>query len=562
MSQLLTLLWLKRKLLRNSLRSSRAVVNQAASVLGMLIGLCLALGVATGLGFASYFLSKPGALSEAFRQGASREGFPVQSAEFIFFSILAFLYLMWATVPLSIGGGKQFDAGKMLIYPISLQKLFAIDFVSEITALQSVFAIPAILAMGLGAGLGTGNLFHGLIATLPTILFGMALSKWLSTSIGSLVRRKRARGETIVALIGAIAGIGGALAGQLGPILIKHADSFRGLRWTPPGAAAYLLAGSNDTAGYLLSFVTLSAYTVLIVIFTYWTARRSALGLGGERKRKVVIEEGETHGYSGWEIPLVSPQLAAVIEKELRYALRNAQIRMLGLMPLILIVIRLVQSQRMRTALKPGGVSQGFLTYGTGLFASLGVLYVFLLLSGMSCNLFAFEEGGMRSFILAPIERSKILLGKNLVVTLIQAVFSTALLLVNEIVFRDMGPLALLFAALSFVVYASLAAVFGNWFSITFPKRMHYGKRMNVSGVAGLLMIPVLLTMAIPPISATVAGYYWQSLLMEFAVLGLWVLVAVSFYVFIIEYQGRSLAKREIGILEAVKERSDGNLGS
>src|SRR6478672_2273594 len=184
MSQLLTLFWLKRKLLRNSLRSSKAVVNQVASVLGMTIALFLALGVAVGLGFASYFLSKPGLMTEAFRRSSSREGFPVQSAEFIFFSILAFLYLMWATVPLSIGSNKQFDPGRLLMYPISLRKLFAIDFLSEITTLQSVFAVPAILAISIGAGLARNDLASALIAAVPAIALGMALAKWLSTTIG------------------------------------------------------------------------------------------------------------------------------------------------------------------------------------------------------------------------------------------------------------------------------------------------------------------------------------------------------------------------------------------
>ena len=68
------------------------------------------------------------------------------STEFIFFSIFGILYLMWATVPLSIGGSKQFDAGKLLMYPITLRKLFAVDFISELTTLHSVFAVPAVLA--------------------------------------------------------------------------------------------------------------------------------------------------------------------------------------------------------------------------------------------------------------------------------------------------------------------------------------------------------------------------------------------------------------------------------
>src|SRR4029079_3033068 len=190
--------------------------------------------------FAAYALSQPDALGNAFRQTTTRDGSASASAEFIFFSMFGLIYLMWATVPLSIGGSKQFDAGKLLMYPITLRKLFAVDFISELTTLHSVFAIPAVLAMSIGAGLGSGHLAIALIGAVPATLFGVALSKWLSTTIGTLLQRKRARGETLVALIGAVAGITGALAGQVIPILFRHAESLRSLRWTPPGAAAVL----------------------------------------------------------------------------------------------------------------------------------------------------------------------------------------------------------------------------------------------------------------------------------------------------------------------------------
>ena len=72
MSQLLTLIWLKWRLLRNSLRSSKAVVNRVASILGMLIALFLALIVAVILGFAAYALSQPDALGNEFRRTATR----------------------------------------------------------------------------------------------------------------------------------------------------------------------------------------------------------------------------------------------------------------------------------------------------------------------------------------------------------------------------------------------------------------------------------------------------------------------------------------------------------
>src|SRR5215208_2237887 len=555
MSQLLTLIWLKWRLLRNSLRSSKAVVNKVASVLGMVIALMFSLLLALVLGAVAYTLTEPEGLSSAVRRTATRD---LPSAEFIFFSIMGVLYLMWATVPLSIGGSKQFDAGRLLMYPITLRKLFAVDFISELTTLHSVFLVPAVLALCIGAGLGSGHLSMTLIVAFPTILFGVALSKWLSTTIGSLVRRKRARGETIVALIGALAGLGAAAAGQIAPVLFRHAESIRSLRWTPPGAVAFLLAGnaSDNPLAYTLAFVTLSAYGFVLVIATYLIARRAALGLGGRRKQKTSVAiDTSAEGYAGWQLPLVSPDLSAVVEKELRYAVRNAQVRMMALMPLIVIVIRLVNSQRLGATRH--GTPEDFLTYGSGLLSISGVLYVFLILAGLSCNLFAFEEGGMRTLILSPMDRRKILLGKNFVLTFIALVFATVLLVLNTIIFQDLTVGNLLFLSLSFVIFASISSTIGNWLSIRFPKRMRFGKRLNVSGVAGLLLIPMVIVLAMPPVLATLVGYFTRSLLYEYATLALFAVLSVGLYSLVINFHGRSLARHEIDILEAVREPTD-----
>jgi hypothetical protein len=201
-------------------------------------------------------------------------------------------------------------------------------------------------------------------------------------------------------------------------------------------------------------------------------------------------------------------------------------------------------------------VASDFLSYGSAWIATGGILYVFLLLSGLSCNLFAFEEGGMRTLVLSPIDRRQILIGKNIAVTVIAALFSTALLTVNAIVFRDFTPQVILFAVLSFAIFASFVGVIGNWFSISFPKRMEFGKRLNVSGLAGLLLIPMILVLGFLPFLATIAGYLSKSFLIEYGVLALFALLAVGSYALIVNFQGRSLERRELEILEAVKEPS------
>ncbi len=559
MSQLATLIWLKWALFRNSMRKSKAVINRLASALTILAALALSLLIAIGLGVAAYALTAPGAgIDPRALTASQRGGGDVPSVEFIFFSIFSLFYLLWATLPLSTGGGRQFDPGNLLLYPISLRKLFALDFLSEVVTLQSLFAIPSVLAIGVGVGLGTGKLAAAVLLALTAAAFGLALSKWVSTSIGSLIRRKRTRGETLLALVGAVAGLGGALFGQLAPVIFRHADSIAALRWTPPGAVAFALTRGlrrGHTAEYVLVMILLVAYTSVLVLVTYWLTRRATLG-GGSAKQKRQRTVASDKPYTGWSFPFISPGLSAIIEKELRYATRNAQLRMMTLMPLILIVIRFINRRRFAGPGARGatGFETDFFNYGAGLMATTGILYVFLILAGLFCNQFAFDQAGMRTLILSPVDRKKVLLGKNISLSLLAFVFCSGLLLVNEIVFRDLSAGAVLFAALSFIAFASLISLIGNWFSIHFPKRMKFGKRLNVSGVVALLLIPMIVLLALVPLAATAAGYVAQSALVEYATLAVLAALSLGFYLLWLPSQGEAVQKRELAIHEAVND--------
>jgi hypothetical protein len=525
-----------------------------------LAALALALLIAVILGVAAFVLTSPDnvfAATQTLRAKSGAQGIP--SPEFIFFSIFAMCYLLWTTLPLSIGSSRQFDPGNLLLYPISLRRLFAVDFISEVASLQSLFAIPAIIAIGIGAGLAQGRLAGGILIALIAVAFGLALSKWVSTSVGSLTRKKRVRGETLVALMGAIAGLGGLVFSQLAPQFLRHSESISALRWTPPGALAFgFTHGLRDghSAAYILSMTLVVSYTVILITLTYWLARRAILG-GGARKRRpaTTSDNAAPENYAGWQIPFVAPDLAAIIEKELRYTMRNAQLRMMALMPLILIIVRLMNRRPFNQAAVEGNrFIAEFLKYGKGFMATSAVLYVFLILSGLSCNQFAFENSGMRTLILSPVDRKRILLGKNIAICIVALVFTAVVLAVNELVFRDLTPAALLFAVLSFVIFASMTSVIGNWFSIRFPKRMKFGARMNVSGVVGILLIPMIIFLALPPMASAAAGYVAQSLLVEYVTLAVLAMLSVGFYLMIIETQGESLQKRELEILAAVTD--------
>jgi hypothetical protein len=197
-------------------------------------------------------------------------------------------------------------------------------------------------------------------------------------------------------------------------------------------------------------------------------------------------------------------------------------------------------------------LSNQFGHYTEGMLAAGGVLYVFMIISMLACNSFAYEGGGMRSWILSPIDRRAILVGKNLMVLILAAIFTTFFLAVNEIVFGDLTLAALAFVVLAFILFGALLSHIGNWLSIHFPKGMRFGKRMNTSGVTGLLLLPMILVMGALVVLAVIAGYETGSLVVKYVTLLVFSVIAVGLYLILLPIQGHALARRERDILEAV----------
>jgi hypothetical protein len=552
MSQLRALVWLKWTLFRNSMRSRKAVVSRVAGSLGMLAGLLLALIVAASLGALAYVFTGPPEEGVTAAQAAL-------DAYLFLLLVFVFVYVMWGGMPLALSGGGSFEPGRLLLYPISLRKLFVFDALSELTSISSVFALPTVLAVGAGAGLANGATGRGLLLALWAALFGLALAKMLAVAVGSLMRRQRTRGETVLALFGAAVGLLGAFAGQLLPVFERYAGYMTGARWTPPGAFAYGLSYGLRPGGggaYALSLATLAAYTFGFVFVTYRVARRTALGVeggGGGKKREAKKEGAVKKGgrYAGWQLPFVSSQFSALFEKELRYAVRNAQLRVIAVMAVGLTVILRMAPVGRNTRGGWGDITP----YAEGAGTVMTVVYVFTLVSPLSTNLFGYDGAGMRALVLAPLDRGRLLVAKNAAVTLVTAALVAASVVAGGLVFRDISWQTLSFAALSFVIFAALFPLGGNWLSMHYPKRVEFGKRMSRSGLAGFLQIPFFMVLLVPPAVAVLAAHFAQSLAVKYVILAAFAALSVGLYALLIAAQGRALGRRELEILEAVTGR-------
>ncbi|MDT7605206.1 MAG: type transport system permease protein [Acidobacteriota bacterium] len=555
LEQARALAWLKWRLFRNAMRSRRAALGSAASVLGTILAVGLALLFAAGIGVAAYGLTDE---TNPMHPVAMRGGTP--EPLLLLFGLLTIIFVMWSFIPLSTGSTSQFDPGRLLLYPISLRKLFLIDFLSDLTSLASIFAVPAVLAVGVGAGIAGGNLPRGLFAALFAAAFGVALAKLFATTVTSLMRRRRGRAETLVAIVSIIAAMSGLII-QFGVRAVAGAKSFPpALLWTPPGALVLALTSGlreNGAQTYARALATLAVYVCLATWLTYRVAVRSLNSSGGaQRSRAVLAAQERATVKPGWQLPLVPATVSTVFEKELRYAMRNAQLRTMMVMPVVMTVaLRFAGSSSRRAAF--AGLPLSVAPYVEGARAALGVFYVFAITSAITTNCFGYDAAGMRAFVLAPVPRRHVLAGKNLAMLVVM--FTSAMLVTaaNRIVYGDLGPRALGFTALGFLFYAGAFFSFGNFFSVRFPRRMQYGKRMKASGVAGLLLLPLFLVTIAVPALAVVAGWLAQSVFVEYVILAAFALIAVAAYFLLLNWQARALEERELDILETVARRDE-----
>jgi ABC-2 type transport system permease protein len=554
MSQLFALVWLKWTLVHNSLRSRRAVAGRLAAALGVVAGLTLSCAVAFGVGAGAYFVSLhagPGSVNA--RQLSA--GFAVLL--FVFTT----MFLMWALMPLALGGGSRFEPARMLLYPVSLGRLFAFDFLSDLLGLASVFVVPSLVALCVGTGLGRGSFAAGLLVASVSVAFGLSFSKLLSVGVGALMKSRRTRGETALAVVGALLGLTGVLMGQLMPYLERHSESLGAARWTPPGAAAEALARglfAGDARALAVSTLTLAAYALACLLLAYRVARRTALGVGGggkaKRKEEPVRSAGRAEAYAGWRLPFVSQEFSAVFEKEVRYAMRNAQLRVIAVMAVALTAVLRLGPAGARTGRLWGGLTP----YAEGAGAVFSVIYIVMLLSPLSTNLFGYDGAGMRALVLSPVGRRTVLLAKNAAVTLISLLLVAVGVGVGGFFLGDLSGRVLLFALLAFVTTAALFAPVGNWLSLQFPKRVQFGKRMNRSGVAGLLLVPLFFVLLVPPAASVAAAHFADSLAVKYVILAAFALLSVGLYALVLPRQGRQLERRELEILEAVTGRGGG----
>ena len=458
------------------------------------------------------------------------------------------LGLFWVLSPLLTGVAfsEAHDVERLLHFPIPLPTLAASSLLSNLAQPATLVALPVLLSLAVAlCGVGP-RLPAAFAAAILGLLLVIAAAQVVGLLLHGLSRRRRFRDLAL------FLGLGFGFALSLGPVLLLSAgpQALRALlraavatpllavspfAW-PVRAAVHAGRGEwlpftvNLAGSGLALACALAAATVLI-----------------HRIHRGEVDLGVAGGAGGSATRMWLPgALGALVEKDLRMTWRDPALKatlLMGLVGPLLFLLFLSQAREL------GGTSTGFLLVAT----LVGI-------SAFGANAFGLERRGISLLLGFPVERWRILVGKNLGALVLRAPGLLVLIVAGTL----LAPLPLLPAMATIaLVTLLLSAGVDNFPSILFPttapppgRNPYAGAAAGTRGLGGALLGLLLMAAAIA-VSSPFVFLAWLPLLLERP--WLWALSlplalagAAAVYAILISAAGRLLERREAEVLARI----------
>ena len=480
--QLRLVAWLRWRSLRNGLRNRNRRLDLLGMVVSGLFSSLLVVGITIGLfaGTKYIFLEH-------------REPY----LSLIFLGLTAW----WQLFPIFLAGfAPQFSFRSLLRFPLNFSAFYLVGLAY---GLADAAAVAAVIWMG--------AMVAGTLASRPSLalpmavacalfaVFNVTLERLLGAWLEKILAKRRSR-EALFGLF-----ILGMVSIQfLNPVLQRHSDELRtiALRVLPylrllPSTFAGNFVARLSASQWLTSVSQLAGLLAYVLLFSALLWRRYAKLYAGEELSETsspAAREQRAEGADDTDesdsLGFLPPQVGAVFRKEVRYLRRNSFLFFSLVIPPLMVFFFSMQLSGAHTGPLKKGIPPDM--FFPGMMA-----YLVLILIAPSYNSFAHESRGIQSYFMSPVRFREILLGKNLLTIVIVC---TELLVCSLLVgFRVGFPSApLLVATLTAMVFSVAGQLtIANWSSISFPKKMEFGKMQGQrnSGVSVFLMFGVQLVL-------------------------------------------------------------------
>jgi len=387
------------------------------------------------------------------------------------------VFLFWQLFPLfglifPFTGG--FDFASLLRFPLRFSTFFLLNItygLCEPVAIVAVFWLACITAGIAAAQLGmlgwTGAVlaFFGAVNVLLSRVVSSWLERWTAQRRGPevlfMVGMLMAMG---VPLLGLMAGRRASRISHLGPMLQSIVNLL------PPGWSGRALAAAA-TGNSMQAASALAILTAVGLIFAWLLIIRLRAQYRGQdlgETPTVIVTSRERVGGPGRHWGKLSGPIPAVLDKEVRYLLRNG-LRLLSLLSALIFPVYFGLSARV-----PHGYFS-FLTPQPDLIFPMTAALSVMGQTNWAYNSFGFDGPGVQLFLVAPITFRDVMIAKSLADSL-ASVAGVGLAWVGvSLLFGPPGRGVVLptLAGLLFLLFMNLAAA--NVLSLWFPRRLEFG---------------------------------------------------------------------------------------
>jgi len=401
------------------------------------------------------------------------------------------VFLWWQIFPIVAAGfGVSFDFRALLRFPVSFGAFYMIGLAYGLADFTGLAAVCWMLAIILGAAaVKLTLLLPMMLVAVLFVAFNVALERLLGSWMERLLARRRTRELFFAGFILLMVSLQ-----LLGPMLNRYGNSAEPWLVRVLPYLAYFpasLAGRGvgaASAGNYREFVLAAAGVASYALFfggLLWL--RFAAQYCGEELSETPVPERAIRNrvrqkYGADPLGLLSPQVAAVVRKEIRYLLRNGFAALLLLVPPILVFALISRATLFRYSGEKGGISPELFFPGL-------VAYIILILMAPAYNSFAYENTGVQTYFTAPLQFRDVFLGKNFVQ--VSLIVTELTLCIVAFYYRVGLPSAPIFtatlAAIVFTVVGQLSIA--NWSSLSFPRKLAFGQvhGQRQSGMAVLV---------------------------------------------------------------------------
>jgi ABC-2 type transport system permease protein len=466
---------LRWRLFRNSLRTLRGRLDAVSQALLWVLMGGLMFGGGFTVGLAAYFFIARG---EPNRIGD------------LFWAV----FLFWQLYPLLGGvGGAQFDFSNLLRFPLRYGSFFTLSLSYGLFEPAAVISLFWLICLSVGVTAARPGLYlWTLFVALAFAAMNLGMSRAVATWADRWMAQRRTREILGFIVIVTILAVQFAI-----PLLSDWHPGKRAESWLaplasathalPPGFAAAALDASlaANRLRTLANILFVGLYAAAFLWLLHW---RLAAQYRGENLSEARFaprpaghdQPGVSVATRNWTLPWRSTVIAALVEREARYTMRNWQVLFQILIPAIFVVA-------FGSSLK----DTAFFVRHRDMVFPFALCYVFFMLENWFFNSLAYEGAGIRLLFLAPVGFRQVMLGKNL--------FQAAVTLVNVLflwifVRWTLGSpgswiVAATLVASIYALLVNLAA--GNIISVYCPVRREFGfgnfRRGRAQGGMGAL---------------------------------------------------------------------------